>query len=257
MGICVRACAFQWILLMAIFRFPHHQSPENRPDRSEAKWRDRRLWNWPEMLASRFTRPTRIRLCPKFNRISSVNRFASIWNLGEPFRVMTPTRMCTLCDVILVCHVFVVGRAGTDYPILAAVPYTNFYCDEQKYPGFFADVDTRCQGRQSFRSPSHSCSVSSGSMVLRRYSLALLRHWRSSGNVFMPERDTILASRVCLWLVVQRALRFIHEIVRNQCTAVSAAQGESGEAAPGHFERIDWEYFQLNAVAPLSWPYLA
>lgn len=38
------------------------------------------------------------------------------------------------------------GRPGTDYPILSAVPYTNFYCDEQKYPGFFADVETRCQG---------------------------------------------------------------------------------------------------------------
>lgn len=39
------------------------------------------------------------------------------------------------------------GRPGADYPILAAVPYTNFYCDEQPYPGFFADVETRCQGK--------------------------------------------------------------------------------------------------------------
>ncbi|XP_055614986.1 uncharacterized protein LOC129761294 [Toxorhynchites rutilus septentrionalis] len=38
------------------------------------------------------------------------------------------------------------GRPGTDYPILPAVPYTNFYCDEQPYPGFFADMETRCQG---------------------------------------------------------------------------------------------------------------
>lgn len=38
------------------------------------------------------------------------------------------------------------GRPGTDYPILSAVPYTNFYCDEQLYPGFFADMETRCQG---------------------------------------------------------------------------------------------------------------
>ncbi|KAL9695808.1 hypothetical protein quinque_015093 [Culex quinquefasciatus] len=38
------------------------------------------------------------------------------------------------------------GRPGTDYPILSAVPYTNFYCDEQDYPGFFADMETRCQG---------------------------------------------------------------------------------------------------------------
>lgn len=39
------------------------------------------------------------------------------------------------------------GRPGVDYPILSAVPYTNFYCDEQEYPGFFADVETRCQGK--------------------------------------------------------------------------------------------------------------
>ncbi|XP_063243650.1 uncharacterized protein LOC134542955 [Bacillus rossius redtenbacheri] len=38
------------------------------------------------------------------------------------------------------------GRPGTDYPVLHSVPYTNFYCDEQPYPGFFADVETRCQG---------------------------------------------------------------------------------------------------------------
>ncbi|XP_034256384.1 uncharacterized protein LOC117654223 [Thrips palmi] len=37
------------------------------------------------------------------------------------------------------------GRPGTDYPVLGVVPYTNFYCDEQEYPGFFADMDTRCQ----------------------------------------------------------------------------------------------------------------
>ncbi|TGZ53422.1 Uncharacterized protein DBV15_01496 [Temnothorax longispinosus] len=37
------------------------------------------------------------------------------------------------------------GRPGTDYPVLGKVPYTNFYCDDQSYPGFFADVETRCQ----------------------------------------------------------------------------------------------------------------
>lgn len=39
------------------------------------------------------------------------------------------------------------GRPGVDYPILSAIPYTNFYCDEQSYPGFFADMETRCQGK--------------------------------------------------------------------------------------------------------------
>lgn len=39
------------------------------------------------------------------------------------------------------------GRPGVDYPILSQFPYTNFYCDEQEYPGFFADMETRCQGK--------------------------------------------------------------------------------------------------------------
>lgn len=42
---------------------------------------------------------------------------------------------------------FILGRPGVDYPILSAIPYTNFYCDEQPYPGFFADMETRCQGK--------------------------------------------------------------------------------------------------------------
>nr|CAD7197382.1 unnamed protein product [Timema douglasi] len=37
------------------------------------------------------------------------------------------------------------GLPGTDYPVLASVPYTNFYCDKQPYPGFFADTESRCQ----------------------------------------------------------------------------------------------------------------
>ncbi|XP_023245633.1 uncharacterized protein LOC106640921 isoform X2 [Copidosoma floridanum] len=37
------------------------------------------------------------------------------------------------------------GRPGTDYPVLGKVPYTQFYCDDQPYPGFFADMETRCQ----------------------------------------------------------------------------------------------------------------
>lgn len=37
------------------------------------------------------------------------------------------------------------GRPGSDYPVLSEVPYTDFYCDNQEWPGFFADVDTRCQ----------------------------------------------------------------------------------------------------------------
>lgn len=37
------------------------------------------------------------------------------------------------------------GRPGSDYPVLSKVPYTNFYCDDQSYPGFYADPESRCQ----------------------------------------------------------------------------------------------------------------
>lgn len=46
---------------------------------------------------------------------------------------------------LLTVFIIIAGRPGTDYPVLGKVPYTNFYCDDQSFPGFFADVETRCQ----------------------------------------------------------------------------------------------------------------
>ena len=37
------------------------------------------------------------------------------------------------------------GMPGIDYPILHEIPYTGFDCQQQRYKGFFADVDTKCQ----------------------------------------------------------------------------------------------------------------
>ncbi|XP_060526598.1 pro-resilin-like [Cylas formicarius] len=37
------------------------------------------------------------------------------------------------------------GQPDIDYPILAYVPETSFRCDQQQYPGYYADVETRCQ----------------------------------------------------------------------------------------------------------------
>jgi len=37
------------------------------------------------------------------------------------------------------------GRAGIDYPIFSYPPPTDFYCAEQQYPGYYADVEARCQ----------------------------------------------------------------------------------------------------------------
>lgn len=37
------------------------------------------------------------------------------------------------------------GQPGLDYPILATIPPSNFECKAQRYKGFFADIETRCQ----------------------------------------------------------------------------------------------------------------
>ncbi|XP_050303350.1 spidroin-2-like isoform X2 [Anthonomus grandis grandis] len=37
------------------------------------------------------------------------------------------------------------GEPDVDYPILSSVPETSFSCDQQQYPGYYADVETRCQ----------------------------------------------------------------------------------------------------------------
>ncbi|XP_040062148.3 protein piccolo [Ixodes scapularis] len=37
------------------------------------------------------------------------------------------------------------GLAGSDYPTYSEVPFTNFKCGEQAYPGMYADVEAGCQ----------------------------------------------------------------------------------------------------------------
>ncbi|CAH2981764.1 unnamed protein product [Chilo suppressalis] len=37
------------------------------------------------------------------------------------------------------------GQPGVDYPILTTIPQTAFNCKTQRYKGFFADPETRCQ----------------------------------------------------------------------------------------------------------------
>ncbi|ODM89727.1 hypothetical protein Ocin01_16956 [Orchesella cincta] len=42
------------------------------------------------------------------------------------------------------------GTPGVDYPIMHDIPQTGFDCDNQRYKGFFADVDAKCQARQLY-----------------------------------------------------------------------------------------------------------
>lgn len=42
------------------------------------------------------------------------------------------------------------AKSGEDYPNLNSIPEGNFDCNSVKQPGFYADVDTRCQGQNRF-----------------------------------------------------------------------------------------------------------
>jgi hypothetical protein len=53
------------------------------------------------------------------------------------------------------------GEPDNDYPILSRINATNFSCADQKHPGYYADVDARCQvsisgGRHAPRRQSRS-----------------------------------------------------------------------------------------------------
>ena len=37
------------------------------------------------------------------------------------------------------------GKPGIDYPIYSEIPQSDFNCSQQQYPGYFADVSSRCQ----------------------------------------------------------------------------------------------------------------
>lgn len=37
------------------------------------------------------------------------------------------------------------GVAGRDYPIFREVPQTRFECEQQQYPGYYADPEAECQ----------------------------------------------------------------------------------------------------------------
>lgn len=42
------------------------------------------------------------------------------------------------------------GEPGQDYPILSRINLSNFNCRDQKYPGYYADVQSRCQVSGSY-----------------------------------------------------------------------------------------------------------
>lgn len=37
------------------------------------------------------------------------------------------------------------GEPGQDYPIYSEIPKTSFDCNQQQFPGYYADVEAQCQ----------------------------------------------------------------------------------------------------------------
>lgn len=68
------------------------------------------------------------------------------------------------------------GEPGKDYPCLSEVPRTNFKCSQHQHPGYYADVEARCQ-------VFHVCQPDG-------------RH-----NAFLCPNGTIFSQRhfVCVW----------------------------------------------------------
>jgi hypothetical protein len=64
------------------------------------------------------------------------------------------------------------GRAGSDYPVYAKVPFTNFECRNVEYPGFYADMEAGCQVYHSChagRGGQHSFLCPNGTIFSQEY----------------------------------------------------------------------------------------
>lgn len=61
------------------------------------------------------------------------------------------------------------GRAGVDYPNFDTVPETSFKCDQQEFPGYYADPEAQCQvSHKQHPLPNHVLwTVSKSSSKLR------------------------------------------------------------------------------------------
>lgn len=64
----------------------------------------------------------------------------------------------------------------------------------------------------------------------------------------MPERHAVLAGRVRVRLVVQRALRPVAAAVRDQCAAVPTAEGEPHAAPSHHHQAAGRRHFYIEAL---------
>lgn len=67
----------------------------------------------------------------------------SVWKALDKLRGKTRLNMEDILSLIST------AKPGQDYPVLSEIPESKFDCGSVQQPGFYADVDTKCQGKKN------------------------------------------------------------------------------------------------------------
>ncbi|KAF2354124.1 Chitin binding domain [Trinorchestia longiramus] len=91
------------------------------------------------------------------NRVKGSNEFGPFSDGNDPSAGVSPPALPPVLKASLYNYLVprlmylapltetIPGVPGLDYPIMSTVPYTNFYCTNMPWPGFYADTEARCQ----------------------------------------------------------------------------------------------------------------
>ena len=109
------------------------------------------------------------------------------------------------------------GRRGVDYPIFSYPPETDFYCAEQKFPGYYADDEALCQVSCA---TFHWLSIWSHVVTRRVAGLSHLPSGRARQRLPLSQRHAVQSAVFRLRLVVQCELQPRPRFVRHQCLPV-------------------------------------
>ncbi len=60
------------------------------------------------------------------------------------------------------------GEAGRDYPTFSSIPRSSFSCKDQQWPGYYADVESRCQVNELIISLAYVCLLEMSFYALKK-----------------------------------------------------------------------------------------
>ncbi|CAL8116720.1 unnamed protein product [Orchesella dallaii] len=78
-------------------------------------------------------------------RISNIASASASTTTATLSSISTPDSTTTEATTTTTDATSIPGVPGVDYPILDEIPQTGFDCKNQRYKGFFADIDAKCQ----------------------------------------------------------------------------------------------------------------